>query len=50
MNVHSSSVYFIKAPNKIQPRYPSTDEWMSKFWYFYTMECYSKNMHIPTND
>ena len=21
-----------------QPRYPSTDEWMKKFWYIYTMD------------
>ena len=21
-----------------QPRYPSTDEWIKKFWYIYTME------------
>ena len=24
-----------------QPRCPSTDEWIKKFWYIYTMECYS---------
>ena len=24
-----------------QPRYPSTDEWMKKLWYIYTMEYYS---------
>ena len=24
-----------------QPRYPSTDEWMQKMWYIYTMEYYS---------
>ena len=21
--------------------YPSTDEWIKKLWYIYTMECYS---------
>ena len=21
-----------------QPRYPSTDEWIKKFWYIYTMD------------
>ena len=24
-----------------QPRYPSTDEWIRKLWYIYTMEYYS---------
>ena len=24
-----------------QPKCPSTDEWMGKLWYIYTMECYS---------
>ena len=24
-----------------QPRYPSTDEWIKKVWYLYTMEYYS---------
>ena len=24
-----------------QPRYPSTDEWIKKFWYIYTLEYYS---------
>ena len=23
-----------------QPRYPSTDEWIKKLWYIYTMEYY----------
>ena len=23
-----------------QPRYPSTDEWIKKLWYIYTIECY----------
>jgi hypothetical protein len=25
----------------IQPRCPTTDEWIKKMWYFYTMEFYS---------
>ena len=31
-----------------QPRYPSTDEWIKKLWYIYTMEYYSaiKKEHI----
>ena len=24
-----------------QPKCPSTDEWIKKIWYIYTMECYS---------
>ena len=24
-----------------EPRYPSTEEWMQKMWYIYTMEYYS---------
>ena len=24
-----------------QPRSPSTDEWIKKLWYMYTVECYS---------
>jgi hypothetical protein len=24
-----------------QPRYPSTEEWIQKMWYIYTMEYYS---------
>ena len=24
-----------------QPRYPSTDEWIKKLWYIYTLEYYS---------
>ena len=24
-----------------QPKYPSTDEWIKKMWYLYTMEYYS---------
>ena len=24
-----------------QPRCPSTEEWINKIWYIYTMECYS---------
>jgi hypothetical protein len=24
-----------------QPRYPTTDEWIKKMWYLYTMEFYA---------
>ena len=31
-----------------QPKCPSTDEWIKKLWYIYTMEYYSaiKGMHL----
>ena len=38
-NVHCSTIY--KAGTWKQPRCPSTDEWMKKLWYIYTMEYYS---------
>ena len=30
-----------------QPRCPSTDEWMKKLWYIYTMEYYSAIKRNP---
>jgi hypothetical protein len=32
---------FIIARNWTQPRCPSTEEWIQKMWYIYTMEYYS---------
>jgi hypothetical protein len=32
---------FIIARNWKEPRYPSTEEWIQKIWYIYTMEYYS---------
>ena len=31
---------FTKARTRMQPRCPSTDEWIKKLWYIYTMEYY----------
>ena len=35
-----------------QPRCPSTDEWIKKLWYIYTMEYYSaiKGTHLSPNE
>ena len=33
-----------------EPKYPSTDEWIKKMWFIYTMECYlamRKNEILP---
>ena len=35
------SALFIIARTWKQTRYPSTDEWIRKLWYIYTMEYYS---------
>jgi hypothetical protein len=35
------TVIFIIARSWKQPRCPSTEEWMQKMWYIYTMEYYS---------
>ena len=32
---------FIIARSWKEPRYPSTEKWMQKMWYIYTMEYYS---------
>ena len=37
--VHSSLIYNSQKLEK--PRYPSTEEWIQKMWYMYTMEYYS---------
>jgi hypothetical protein len=34
---------FIIARSLKEPRYPSTEEWIQKMWYIYTMEYYSAN-------
>ena len=41
---------FTKAETCKQPKRPSTDDWIRKLWYKYTMECYSaieKNELMP---
>jgi hypothetical protein len=38
---------FIIARSREEPRCPSTEEWMQKIWYIYTMEYYSA---IKNND
>ena len=37
--VHSSLIY--NSQKLERPRYPSTEEWIQKMWYIYTMEYYS---------
>ena len=39
-NVHCSKLFTIARTWK-QPRFPSTNEWINKMWYIYTMEYYS---------
>ena len=38
-SVYSSSIHIARLWN--QPICPSTDEWLKKLWYIYTMEYYS---------
>ena len=41
---------FTAAKTQKQPKCPSTDEWVKKMWYIYTMEYYSairKNRIMP---
>ena len=38
-NVHCSTIY--NSQDWKQPKCPSTDEWIKKLWYIYTIEYYS---------
>ena len=45
-----TAALFTKAKTWKQPKYPSTNEWIRKMWYMYTMEHYSpikKNEIMP---
>ena len=47
-NVHSSTIY--NSQDMEAPKCPSTDEWIKKLWYIYTVEYYSavkKNETMP---
>ena len=51
-NIHPvfTAVLFTTAKTRKQPKCPSTEEWIKKMWYIYTMECYSainKNERMP---
>ena len=44
------AVLFTIAKTWMQPKYPSTDEWIKKTWYLYAVEYYAatkKNRIVP---
>jgi hypothetical protein len=41
MRIKSHAILFTIAKLWKQPRCPSTDEWIKKMWYLYTMEFYA---------
>jgi hypothetical protein len=40
---------FIIARSWKEPRCPSTEEWLQKMWYIYTMEYYSDHCFLSNN-
>ena len=36
-----TAALFTIANTRKQPKCPSTEEWIKKMWYIYTMDCYS---------
>jgi hypothetical protein len=44
---------FVIARSCKQPRYPTTEEWIQKMWFIYTMEYYSaiknEDIHLQAN-
>jgi len=40
-NKEITATLFIIARSWKEPRYPSTEEWIQRMWYIYTMEYYS---------
>jgi hypothetical protein len=46
-NLHIAALFIIARSWK-EPRCPSTEEWIQKMWYIYTMEYYSaiKKMNL----
>ena len=41
MHLTFTAALFTRAKTLKQPKCPSTDEWIKKVWYIYTMEYYS---------
>ena len=51
MNTNVHSALFTIAKARKQPKCPSTDEWIKKMWYIYTIDYYSaikKNEIMPS--
>ena len=50
MHPYVTAALFAIAKTWKQPKCPSTDEWIKKMWYIYTMECFlaiKKNEIMP---
>ena len=44
-----TAALFIITRTQRQPRCPSTDEWIKKLWYVYTMDCIHNYSAIKRN-